>query len=740
MQAVLLAGGVGSRLRPLTDTTPKPLLPIAHKSALSRTLCALAAHGCTDAVLTLCYHGEQIERAFGDTYEGIRLRYVYEAQPRGTAGSVRLALPHLKNEPLLVLAGDVVCDLDLRALYEYHNEKGAQATLALAHADDPLEYGVVVCDSEGKIERFLEKPSRAQAVADTVNAGIYCLNYEVLTAIPEGTVYDFSRDLFPSLLGHGLYGYPFSGAWCDVGQIEDFYRESFRLGAKEGTLSGSNLLGKNVSVHPTAHVARSILFDGVTVGAGAHVEEAIVCKNAVLAPHAHLCPLSVVGEGARVEEGAILQEGVRLGAGEVLERQTTRERHYSFPNTARAFLFDGGIHGSQGQINPAFALQLGRSAAACVAKSGVVGARIGVLHADTPYCALLCSAFRCGVLEGGVDLEFDGIGFPALASFAAHRRGTLTFCIFEEANGEIRISIYDENGLYPDRSTERALCAAFADTQQGGSTRIGVCEAIEGIAQAYQGELVATLGDLKGESVYLNHCASARMLAGACRQGGAVCNAAPDALRLILDADGRGVSLLESKPTPFSCDFWHVVAILIAHHVPDTDKPLPLPFAAPMHLRTLAKDCGYTLALYSECPHDKSEAAVRARAAELPLLRDAVFACAALLRLRYQTKKAVSELAQALPAFFCTARKISAPSVSPLKLLCALGTPDGDGVRIGYSALRYVRILPLGAQSLRLLCEAESMEAAQEIFIKTKQAIEEKAKEIEGHSPGKDTP
>ena len=130
-----------------------------------------------------------------------------------------------------------------------------------------------------------------------------------------------------------------------------------------------------------------------------------------------------------------------------------------------------------------------------------------------------------------------------------------------------------------------------------------------------------------------------------------------------------------------------MVAILIAHHVPDTDKPLPLPFAAPMHLRTLAKDCGYTLALYSECPHDKSEAAVRARAAEL-----------------------------------------------------ALGTPDGDGVRIGYSALRYVRILPLGAQSLRLLCEAESMEAAQEIFIKTKQAIEEKAKEIEGHSPGKDTP
>ncbi len=738
MQAVILAGGFGSRLRPLTDTLPKPLVPVAGKSATARILSLLARHGCTDAILTLYYKAEQIEQAFGDSYQGIRLRYVREDTPRATAGSVKLAAPYLKEAPFLVIAADVVCETDLTALLAFHRQKGARATIALSHTDDPLEYGVVLCAPDGQIERFLEKPSRAQAYADTVNTGIYYFEHSILDEIPPDRPFDFSRDLFPTLLGKGLYGYPTDAPWCDIGEIDAYYTHSFRLARAEGSLTeGNNILGKNVSIHPTATVRNCILWDDVTVGPSCRLEGAILCDGVTLEGHVQMEPRSVAGAHCHIGQGAILREGVRLGANSTIDKEITKMQHYSYPNTARSFLFDGGIHGTKEQLNPAFLLQLGQSVAACVSAEGGAKRRVGVFHADTPYCALLCSAFRCGVLGGGVNLEFDGIGFPALAAFTAHRRGTLTLCIFEEANATLRISIYDENGLYPDRKTERALCSAFATSHKVDPLRLGVCEAIEGNIAAYQDALAAELGDLSGVSLYLNHCAPARIFATACRQGGAICNAAPDALRLLFDADGRGVALLESTPEPFSCDFWHVLAILIEHTDFDRTKPLPLPFAAPMHLRQLAAERGYQVHLYSECPHDASEDAIRARAAQTPALRDAVFACARLLALCRRTGQAVSELAKNLPAFSTTARKIAAPTDAPLKLLSSLGAADGDGVRICYSAVRQVRVLPLGAYALRLICEAESMEAAQELFVTAKKEIEQRARALEAQKEEK---
>ncbi len=731
MQAILLAGGFGTRLRPLTDTIPKPLVAVAHKSVIERTLRALHRQGFSRVVLTLHYKGEQIERSFGNSYLGMSLSYFYEPSPLGTAGSVRHAATLLEPKPFFVLSGDVLYDLDLVAMAQAQKRKGAVASIALTCVDDPLEYGVVVCNENQQITAFLEKPSRAQAYANTVNTGVYYLNWEILDHIPPNTVYDFSRDLFPALLAQGamLYGHQDKAVWCDIGSMEDYYRHSFRLATEEGTLQADNIVGKGVQIHPTASVHRSILWDGVQIGPYCRIEGAILANDVHVDAHTVIDEQAALGAGCTVGQGCHIQAGVLIPAHTKIQGGTTQLQHYSFSHNPSQFLFDGGLSGTKSQICPEFVLQLGYSAGK-VAKERPVG----VFAADTPYCSLLCSAFRCGVIASGARLEFYGIGFASLASFTARRQGALTFCIYESANAQIRISIYDKDGLYPDRQTERALCSAFAAHHECNPAKLGLCEAVEGSTLAYQKAVEALLGDLSGVSIYCNHSAPARIFASACRNAGAICNASPYALRFLFEADGRSVTVLEGGDLPQSLDLWHIVALLIAHKHLDASVPVPLPYSAPAHLVALAKEHGYTVVRYCECPHDQQQAQVRRLAGEQPYLRDAVFACASLLRLMQAKKQPLSSLCKALPDFATTVREIPTPIGSTNRLLCALGQGDGDGVCLHYSDVRQVRILPLGGYALRLICEAESVEAAQELFVNACQEVDRRTKELQKQS------
>ena len=227
VKAVVMAGGEGTRLRPLTSNQPKPMVPIVGKPCMEHIVELLRRHGFDDIVVTLAFMPQAIRGYFGDgEAQGVQIRYSVEETPAGTAGSVKLAEEAL-DEPFVVISGDALCDIDLTELVAFHREREALVTIALKSVDNPLEFGIVVTDEDGRIERFLEKPSWSQVFTDTINTGIYVVQPEVLREIPDDEPYDWSKQLFPRLLekGRPLYGWIAPGYWKDIGNL-DQYREA----------------------------------------------------------------------------------------------------------------------------------------------------------------------------------------------------------------------------------------------------------------------------------------------------------------------------------------------------------------------------------------------------------------------------------------------------------------------------------------------------------------------------------
>ena len=221
MKAIIMAGGEGSRLRPLTCGRPKPMVPVVNRPIMSHIVELLKNHGVTDIGVTLQYMPEAIRDYFGNGSEcGVNMHYFVEETPLGTAGSVKNATSFL-DETFLVISGDALTDLDLSRAVEFHRRQGALATLVLTRVDCPLEYGVVITAGDGEIKQFLEKPGWGEVFSDTVNTGIYVLEPEVLDYFAPGQKFDFSKDLFPLLLAgkKPLFGVALSGYWCDVGNL-----------------------------------------------------------------------------------------------------------------------------------------------------------------------------------------------------------------------------------------------------------------------------------------------------------------------------------------------------------------------------------------------------------------------------------------------------------------------------------------------------------------------------------------
>src|ERR671917_2750447 len=324
MQALVLAGGEGTRLRPLTYTTPKPVMPLAGRPFLSFMLDWVRGHGVDEVILSCGFKSDAVRHVLGDIYDGMRLRYVVEDEPLGTAGPVRLAHDEgLLEDRLLVLNGDVLTDMDLTAELQQHERTGARATLALYPVEDTSSYGVVPTDEEGRVEAFIEKGS-GDAPTNRINAGAYVIERDVVDAIPPGRAVSFEREVFPGLVGNGLYGYDAAGYWIDIGTPERYLESTWdllagrvasKLPPRDETgslvyenclLSGAHVgpqsvLGRHCSVGTDARVERSVLHDRVHVGADAAIVESVLAERVR------------GGERARVEAGGIGGAGGGVG-------------------------------------------------------------------------------------------------------------------------------------------------------------------------------------------------------------------------------------------------------------------------------------------------------------------------------------------------------------------------------------------------------------------------------------------
>ncbi len=334
MKAVVLVGGEGTRLRPLTETIPKPLLPLVDRPFLDHVLDRLTRHGVHEVVLSSSYLEETfrdfIRRRHGDP----RVAWITEEVPLGTAGAVVNALDLVEDGPFLVLNGDILTDLDLSALVAFHRERRAQATIALVRVRDARPYGLVGTDGRGRVLEFREKPS--EPVSGLVNAGTYVLEPEALAGWPRGEAVSIERQVFPALIeaGRPVFGFPSGEAyWLDVGTPESYLRAHFDLlagrmrqlsypapfvapGARvdlRAHLGRWVVVGAGAAVGPEAEVDDSVVHPGAEVGPGARVSGSIVGPRAVVGPGATLVD-SVLAEGARVVGGARVG-GARVPAG-----------------------------------------------------------------------------------------------------------------------------------------------------------------------------------------------------------------------------------------------------------------------------------------------------------------------------------------------------------------------------------------------------------------------------------------
>jgi mannose-1-phosphate guanylyltransferase len=338
LQALVLAGGEGTRLRPLTLTVPKPAMPLAGRPFLTFMLDWLAAHGVTEAILSCGYRSDGVRRVIGDIYEGMRLRYVVEEEPLGTAGPVRLAADQgVLADRFLVLNGDTLTDFDLSAEVDQHARTGAQGTLALTAVEDTASYGVVPTSGDGRVIEFLEKVD--DPPTNRINAGAYVLEASVVERIEAGRAVSFEREVFPAMAAEGvLHGYMAEGYWIDIGTPERYLEATYDLLARAvasrlppsdetGSLiyagsitSGARIgpqsvVGSHCVVGEGSVVERSVLHESVRVGRDCVIETAVVAEGARVADGARVGRGAIVGADAVLEPGAVVEPDARIEPG-----------------------------------------------------------------------------------------------------------------------------------------------------------------------------------------------------------------------------------------------------------------------------------------------------------------------------------------------------------------------------------------------------------------------------------------
>ena len=336
MKAAILAGGLGTRMHPLTCEIPKPMLPFANKPIMAHTVELLARNGITEIVAIL-YHQPEAIINFGDgSAFGVKMKYVIASRNLGTAGAVKYA-EQMLDETFLVISADVFCDFNLQEIIEFHRNKKALVTVTLSRVDNPLPYGIVVTNGDGRVKHFLEKPSWGEVITDTINTGIYVISPIAMRSVPDGKEFDFSKDLFPKLLEERepIYGYTAEGYWKDIGGIDEYGASHRDLFKGNLTLNG-NRIGANVSISPSAKLIGLVMLDdGSVIGDDVVIENSVIGKNCEIARGSRIvesiiwdnvkigmegrlnrsiiASSSVIGERAMLEEGSVVASNCTFG-------------------------------------------------------------------------------------------------------------------------------------------------------------------------------------------------------------------------------------------------------------------------------------------------------------------------------------------------------------------------------------------------------------------------------------------
>ncbi len=450
MKAVIMAGGFGTRLRPLSSTIPKPMVYMANKPMMEHIINLLKRHGLVDLVVLLYFQAEAIKNYFRDGSEfGVNIQYVQAEEDYGTAGAVKNAQRFLK-ESFLVISADVLTDVDLKEAFDFHQKNQAKASMILASMENPLAYGVVIIKEDGKISRFLEKPTWGEVFSDTVNTGIYILEPEVLDQIPPKQNFDFSKDLFPLMLStkQKLYGFVTPHYWRDVGNLEQYFLahqdildgrvgvdldgnllhrqqaniwvgKNAKVGERvefKGTVIIGNearigshcfiansIIGDNTQIEDDVNLDRCVIWKNSFIGKGSILTEAVVANDATLEENTVVFENAIISEGCYIESGAKIKANVRVWPGKRVEAGATLSTSLVWGDRWNRELFtDAKVMGVGNlELTPEFAVKLGAAYGAMLGRGSTV-----VTSRDAGSTSRMISrALICGLLSAGINVH-----------------------------------------------------------------------------------------------------------------------------------------------------------------------------------------------------------------------------------------------------------------------------------------------------------------------------------------------
>ncbi|MCL1807497.1 MAG: sugar phosphate nucleotidyltransferase [Oscillospiraceae bacterium] len=758
MKAVMLAGGEGTRLRPISAECPKPMVRLFDKPVMEYGIELLKSHGFNRISVTLQAMPHKIIDHFGEGGEwGVMMHYNIENEPLGTAGGVRDALDDSLEETVLVLSGDAVTDFNLREALEVHTRKDADATLILTRRPNVLEYGLVMTGDDGRISRFIEKPAWGQVFTDTVNTGIYILSPQALRLIPEKTQFDFARDLFPLMMekGMGLYGYTAEGYWCDIGDCDAYLQccRDILNGQTRLNLPPQHLPPEGVKVAQPcyigqdAHFGRDVTIGPFTViGSGSVLADGVTAEGSVLdgavmearsrVTNAYLGRGTVLREGASVLEGAVVGSGVVIGQDAVvMEKSRVWPRKEIQPGAhvsgsiskgaqRRGALFDsnGVVRGlPHADVTPDFCYRLGIAAAqsargeVAISWRGGEAARLAALALETGVCA-----------GGGRAVLTDALT-PSCAAFGGGHHLIPLSVFIRQQERLLTLYFYDHNGVAPGRAEERKLEAAVlrGDVTLADPENLRPARVLNGLMEQYAVAAAARPHWAAG-----NFAPISMMVGGSgpeaelLRKTLAASGCAPNGGETLYSS---GLSLTAVLEDGREIDAAHLLGVLIHVEAACGETKLALPPDAPAFLDDVAARQGITV-LRVERDGEKA----RLLMADQPYMRDPVFMAARLAHGCRKLKTTLSELYESLPSFHLTAGEIAveADRGAVMRELAKQfpGAELNEGIRTRARG-GWVRVAPMpNRRALRIIAEGMNEELADELFAD----LSKKVKSLDG--------
>jgi mannose-1-phosphate guanylyltransferase / phosphomannomutase len=509
VKAVVMAGGEGTRLRPMTANQPKPMLPVVNRPIMEHVLRLLRRHGFDETVVTTAFLASMVRNYFGDGEDfGMSLQYATEETPLGTAGSVKNAEDALRDQPFLVISGDALTGIDLSELVRFHKDNGALVTVALTRVPDPLEFGIVIVDDDGRIQRFLEKPTWGQVFSDTVNTGIYVMESEVLAELPAGRLADWSGDVFPRLLERGapLYGCVTDGYWEDVGTLESYLKVQADVLARrvqaqidgfemspgiwvadsaevdpDAVLTGPlaigdyakieggahireyTVVGSNVVVKEGAFLHRAVVHNNVYVGSGATLRGCVVGKNTDVMRSARIEESAVVGDECVIEPEAYVSADVKVYPFKTIEAGAVVNTSVIWESRGQRTLF--GPRGVSGLVNveitPELCVRLASAYATTLKKGTTVTTSRDVSRAARALKRAVHGALNASAINV-VDLEAQPLPVARFETARSEYSGGIALRTTPGDPQSIDIIFLDSDGADMSLAAQRKLERVFS--------------------------------------------------------------------------------------------------------------------------------------------------------------------------------------------------------------------------------------------------------------------------------------